>query len=668
MGESMTVILAIIILAEFIWLLALQDSLGGLRFKIRQLEKRLPQQTTETAENAPAQTPVSQAAPAAQTAAGQEEPAVRQERAAEPAKPASPAPQKPDFTVAKLFSWIGGFTLLLGVIFWIKYAIENDLISPELRIAASMLLGVGLWTVGALIQKPALKTTSDTLCASGLCICYAALFSAYYFYQLLGQPAAFILLGLTALAAFGTAVWRNAKYIGFLAQIIGFLTPFLFPSKDPNLFFLLSYFAFINAAAAAAALKRGWNGQIFSSAAFTALCLLFVVPGMKNTPEALHILMGFTLFFGALYGLAAFLRRKGEFLLAACVLTALVQFEYLILFICTSSYGKPLPFCIWTAAGCALFAGAPFDFKERFFADKFAWAAVSVSGAAACLIILLALRHAYDWNNGLVPLLFAAAYGCIATHVYRWQPLDEGIQRLRLTWLGGAAALFFTLAVVCQLERAWLTLALAGEGCALIWLNHKLGHGGLTALGKWLLGAACVRLALNPAVLDYYAGATKIFNWYLYAYGLSAAAMLLAARGWLPRKDTGSIHFLQALAGITLFALVNIEIADYFSAGGPLEFELFGDVTAAAAYTVAWAVCGAVCLFLALGDAKSWLHKAGLGLVAAALAKLFLSDVWKLETSSRIIVLIGVAVILMAVSFAYQQFRASKRNPPEEEK
>ena len=249
----MTVILAIIILAEFIWLLALQDSLGGLRFKIRQLEKRLPQQTAETAENAPAQTPVSQAAPAAQTDAGQEEPAVRQERAAEPAKPASPAPQKPDFTVAKLFSWIGGFTLLLGVIFWIKYAIENDLISPELRIAASMLLGVGLWTVGALIQKPAFKTTSDTLCASGLCICYAALFSAYYFYQLLGQPAAFILLGLTALAAFGTAVWRSAKYIGFLAHIIGFLTPFLFPSKDPSLFFLLSYFAFINAAAAAAA-------------------------------------------------------------------------------------------------------------------------------------------------------------------------------------------------------------------------------------------------------------------------------------------------------------------------------------------------------------------------------------------------------------------------------
>lgn len=673
MGESMTVILAIIILVEFIWLLALQDSLGGLRFKIRQLEKHLPQHPSGTAENAPAQTPVSQAAPVFQTPVQQPAPAapaVRQERAAEPAKPASPAPQKPDFTVAKLFSWIGGFTLLLGVIFWIKYAIENDLISPELRIAASILLGVGLWTVGVLIQKPALKTTSDTLCASGLCICYAALFSAYYFYQLLGQPAAFILLGLTALAAFGTAVWRSAKYIGFLAQIIGFLTPFLFPSQDPNLFFLLSYFAFINAAAAAAALKRGWNGQIFSSVAFTTLCLLFVVPGIKNTPAALHILMGFTLFFGALYGLAAFLRRKGEFLLAACVLTALVQFEYLILFICTSSYGETLalPFCIWTAVMCALFAGAPFAFKERFFADKFAWAAVSVSGAAACLIILMTLRHACDWNNGLIPLVFAAAYGFIAAHVYRWQPLDEGIQRLRLTWLDGAAALFFTLAVVCQLERAWLTLALAGEGCALIWLNHKLGHGGLTELGKWLLGAACVRLVLNPAVLDYYAGTTKIFNWYLYAYGLSAAAMLLAARGWLPRKDTGSIHFLQALAGITLFALVNIEIADYFSAGGTLEFELFGDVTAAAAYTVAWAVCGAVCLFLALGDAKSWLHKAGLGLVAAALAKLFLSDVWKLETSSRIIVLIGVAVILMAVSFVYQQFRASKRISSEEEK
>lgn len=350
--------------------------------------------------------------------------------------------------------------------------------------------------------------------------------------------------------------------------------------------------------------------------------------------------------------------------------TALVQFEYLILFIYTSSYGDALaaPFILWTAVLFVFFAGAPFALKKRFFADKSAWITVSAAATAACLFILLALRQVYDWDNGLIPLLFACGYGLAAQRVYRWQPLDEGVQRSRLTWRGCATALFFTLAVVCQLEREWMTVALAWEGCALIWLNGKLEHPGLTTLGKWLLGAACVRLVLNPAVLDYYPGGSKIFNWYLYAYGLSAAAMLLAAREWLPRKDLGAVHFLQALAGVTLFALVNIEIADYFSSGGVLEFELFGNVTAAAAYTAAWAVCGAVCLFLALGDAKSWRHKAGLGLAGAALAKLFLSNVWKLETSSRIIVLIGVAAILMAVSFVYQQFRSSRHIPPDAEK
>lgn len=663
----MTVILGIVVLVEFIWLLSLQDSLGGLRFKIKRLEKQLDQNPAEADKPAAAPAREASVSPVLQT---RPEPAHADSAGDSKRQVLQTSPSKPDFTVAKLFSWIGGFTLLLGVIFWIKYAIENDLISPELRIAASILLGVGLWTAGALIKKPALKTTSDTLCASGLCICYAAWFSAYYFYQMLSQPAVFALLDLTALAAFGTAVWRRAKYIGFLAQIIGFLTPFLFPSDNPNLFFLLAYFAFVNAAAAAAAFTRKWDGQVLSSVAFTTLCLLFVVPGMKNIPSALHILMGFTLFFSALYSLAAFLRQKGTFLFAACAAAALVQFEYLILFIYASSYGDALaaPFAVWAAALCVFFALAPFAFKKRFFTDKPAWITVSAAGAAACLFILLALYRAYSWDNGLIPLLFAVLYGFAAERVSRWQPLDEGIQRTRLTWLGGAAALFFTLAVVCQLEREWMTIALAWEGCALIWLNHKLGHTGLTTLGKWLLGAACVRLALNPAVLDYYSGGTKIFNWYLYAYGLSAAAMLAAARGWLPRKDLGSVHFLQALAGVTLFALVNIEIADYFSAGGTLKFELFGDVTAAAAYTVAWAVCGAVCLFLALGDAKSWLHKAGLGLVGAALAKLFLSDVWKLETSARVIVLIGVAAILMAVSFAYQQFRSSRRTPPDAEK
>ena len=34
----------------------------------------------------------------------------------------------------KLFAWIGGFVLFLGVVFLVKYSFENNLITPRMRI------------------------------------------------------------------------------------------------------------------------------------------------------------------------------------------------------------------------------------------------------------------------------------------------------------------------------------------------------------------------------------------------------------------------------------------------------------------------------------------------------------------------------------------------------
>ena len=43
------------------------------------------------------------------------------------------------FMGAKMFAWIGGFALFLGVAFFVKYSFEHNLISPELRVAIGFL-------------------------------------------------------------------------------------------------------------------------------------------------------------------------------------------------------------------------------------------------------------------------------------------------------------------------------------------------------------------------------------------------------------------------------------------------------------------------------------------------------------------------------------------------
>src|SRR5882757_8480616 len=46
------------------------------------------------------------------------------------------------FMGAKMFAWIGGFALFLGVAFFVKYSFEHNLIPQELRVAIGFLAGI----------------------------------------------------------------------------------------------------------------------------------------------------------------------------------------------------------------------------------------------------------------------------------------------------------------------------------------------------------------------------------------------------------------------------------------------------------------------------------------------------------------------------------------------
>ncbi len=57
------------------------------------------------------------------------------------------------FMGAKMFAWVGGFALFLGVAFFVKYSFEHNLISPELRVAIGFLAGIALVVGGAALKR-----------------------------------------------------------------------------------------------------------------------------------------------------------------------------------------------------------------------------------------------------------------------------------------------------------------------------------------------------------------------------------------------------------------------------------------------------------------------------------------------------------------------------------
>ena len=196
-------------------------------------------------------------------------------------------------------------------------------------------------------------------------------------------------------------------------------------------------------------------------------------------------------------------------------------------------------------------------------------------------------------------------------------------------------------------------------------------HPGLRLTGFGLLVAAFARLALNPEVLSYHPrSATGIWNWYLYGYGLTALCLLGAARLLAPPRHRiqalNAPGLLNALATVLAFLLVNIEIADYFTAPGQpvLNFQFSGNFARDMTYTIAWALFALGLLVVGIRWRARAARHAGLGLLAVALLKLFLHDLSRLNQLYRIGALAAVAVIAIFASFLYQKFLATDPPPP----
>jgi uncharacterized membrane protein len=361
--------------------------------------------------------------------------------------------------------------------------------------------------------------------------------------------------------------------------------------------------------------------------------------------------------------------------LPACALAGVAGLEYAWherLF-APSQAGTPLA---WYLGFTALFAAYPFVFRRRFAPLTGPWAVAALAGLAHFPLVYRVVKAA--WPNdfmGVLPALFAVPPLLSLLAVLGAKSKEENPARLnQLAWFGGAALAFITLIFPIQFDRQWITLGWAGEGVALLWLFHRVPHPGLRATGFALLAVAFARLALNPAVLHYHLrGETAVFNWYLYSYGLVTLCLFAGARLLAPPRErilgSNAQPLLNALGIVLAFLLLNIEIADFFSAPGQpvLTFQFSGIFARDMSYTIAWALFALGLLLLSIWRRTKAGRYAAIALLGAALLKLFLHDLSQLGSLYRIGALFAVAVIAILASFAYQRFlpgSAKHETPP----
>mgnify|MGYP006154948601 FL=1 len=225
-------------------------------------------------------------------------------------------PDLEKFIGENLINKIGILILVLGISFFVKYAIDKDWINETARVGIGILAGSLVMGVAHKLKKN-YQAFSSVMVAGAISIFYFTIAIAFHDYHLFSQTVAFaIMIVITAFSTF-VSVAYNRQELAVLSLIGGFAVPFMVSTGEGNYVVLFTYIAILNIGILGIAYFKKWNIVTILSFVFTNLLLFSWYNKELYSDKLPHqgALVFATLFY-FIFSIVAVLnnvRRKGEF-------------------------------------------------------------------------------------------------------------------------------------------------------------------------------------------------------------------------------------------------------------------------------------------------------------------------------------------------------------------
>jgi uncharacterized membrane protein len=514
---------------------------------------------------------------------------------------------------------IGMVAVVLGVVYFLKYAIDNRWIGEMGRVMLGLLAGVGFLSGGEALHRRNYPGYGLTLRGGGIAILYFSIFAAFNFYNLIPQFPAFLLMALITATAVLMSVRYNSRVIAVLGILGGFGTPLMLATGKDNQVALFSYIVLLDLGILALAYSKNWR----------ALNLLaFVFTQLISVAWALS------------YYTESKLWRTEFFLTIFFLIFAFMAFLYNII-----------------------------HRQKTVYYDQFL---ILINGAIYFLWTYSLLQDHYSDYLGFFALLLAMAYAGLAILARRRSPNDQFLILIQL----GIALTFITLAIPIQLKQHWITLGWTMEALVLTWVGFR------TESDKTRFGALLIVLLVSTRLLffDTVGWPWHNFTFLLNSRALAFAGTLavLLAMAWLywKMRDRCMGHekhissALILLANFLFLFFLTTEIHQGYQAQ-LYQGEPQGEVRMTTDYSFAqavrsqeqlmisffWGIYSILLLIIGIMKRYSPVRWLAMLLFAVTILKVFIFDLSELEKVYRIFSFIGLGLILLAASFLYQRFR-----------
>lgn len=399
-------------------------------------------------------------------------------------------PDLEKFIGENLINKIGILILVLGISFFVKFAIDKEWINEPARVGIGILCGSLVMAIAHKLKKN-YAAFSSVLVAGAISIFYFTISIAFHEYHLFSQTVAFIIMVVITTFSTLVSVSYNRQELAVLSLIGGFAVPFMVSTGSGNYLVLFTYIAILNIGILAIAYFKKW--KIVTILAFAFTSLLFAVWYTRELydnklPHAGAL--AFATLFYFIFSITIVLnniRNKGVFSII----------EYFIL-----------------VANTFFFFGMG-----------------------------MGIIHNWGINfKGMFTLLLAIYNLVYAIILYRKFGLDKNAIYLLI----GLALTFVTLTIPIQFEGNQITLFWAAEAVLLFWLSQKSKIKHFKSGAVIVQGLTLFSLLMDWIKYDYPVEPLSVILNPLFIAGFVVSISLFLTH-WLLKKETedGKILFFN---------------------------------------------------------------------------------------------------------------------------
>ena len=348
------------------------------------------------------------------------------------------SPDLEKFIGENLINKIGILTTIIGVAIGARYAIDNELISPVMRILLGYVTGFVLLFFSVRLRKT-LQNFSAVLFSGAMAVFYIISYAAFSLYGLIASLPAFILMAGITVITVAASLYYNRQSVAHIGLVGAYAVPFL-AGGEGSVSNLFLYMVFINTGVLSLAIYKYWKPLTISAFVFTWLIFgTWYSMEYSATEHFTPALVYSFLFFLVLY-------------LAAIVYKLIREQKF-----------KKAD--IWLIlANSFLFYGFGFS-------------------------ILSGNTEGNSWL-GIFTSANAAIHFSAAALVYRSGLFDKNLFYLVI----GLGITFVTMAVPVELDGSWVTMLWSAEAALLFWIGRSQNVGFYEKMSHPILALAFISL------------------------------------------------------------------------------------------------------------------------------------------------------------------------------